>query len=92
MSASEHATDWAQRGDYQLWDIDSQNAVGFYETLGAALRDVAETIDLYGAESPEVLALVLIRLDVPPAEGRVAAGAALVRKALERPAAAHPVV
>lgn len=74
-----------ERGEYQLWDTDSQNAVGFYDSLAEALRDVAETVEMYGPDSPEARSLSLIRLDVPTAQGHIAAGAALVRQALATP-------
>ncbi len=70
------------RGRYELVDGETANAVGFYDSLAAALRDVAETVERYGAGSPEALSLVLIRLDVPADQGRVAGGGALVERAL----------
>jgi hypothetical protein len=69
------------RGQYELIDTQSANVLGVYETEAAALRDVAEEIAAFGSDAPEVLALALIRLDVPAAQGRVAAGKALIARA-----------
>ena len=70
-----------QHGEYELWDTESGNAVGAYDTLGAALRDVAETVRQYGEHSPEVRSLALLRLDGPH-DGATQDGDELVRWAL----------
>lgn len=70
-----------QRGQFELIDVGTANLVGHYETETDALRDVAETGDAYGASSPEVLSLALVRLDAPPGRGNIAAGAALAARA-----------
>ena len=74
---------------YELWDTDSANAVGAYESEEAALHAVRGEVEAFGPDSPEVLALSLICLDGPPERGLVAAGADLVERAL-RAAEAHP--
>jgi hypothetical protein len=68
-------------GDYELIDTESANVVGHYGSEGAALRAVAESVQAYGADAPELLSLALIRLDVPPDHGAIAAGAALIARA-----------
>lgn len=80
------------RGRYILLDTDSANEVGYYESQSEALREVSETVALYGEDGPEVQALALIRMDVPPSEGHIAQGkalAALARRAASRSGYAH---
>jgi hypothetical protein len=71
-------------GRFELWDMESANAVGEYTSEEAALRDVAEAAETYGADSPAVLSLALIQLDVPAEHGQVATGRALIDRALSR--------
>jgi hypothetical protein len=69
---------------YELWDPETGNRVGTYRSERAALRGVADTARLYGADSREALSLGLIG-----PRGVIAEGRALVERALEAEAAAH---
>ena len=73
-----------ERRTYELWDGETANCVGAYETLEEALEDVAETIRLYGADSPAVTSLVLVDLDAPPGPRNGLTGPALLPEALAR--------
>jgi hypothetical protein len=75
-------------GQFGLIDTESGNMVGWYESEEAALRDVAADVERFGPEAPDVLSLALFRTDLPGERGRIAAGPALVRRALA--AAASP--
>ena len=79
------------RGQFELIDIETANLVGDYETEEAALEDVAQTVSEYGASSPAVLSLALIRLDAPPGRGNVAAGVELAERALARHQRTRPL-
>lgn len=70
------------RGLFELIDTESANLVGDYESESAALQAVAEVVKEYGVNSPEVLTLALLRLDVPRGRGSIAAGADLAARAL----------
>ena len=74
----------ADRGEYELWDIEGGNCLGSYESMADALRAVAAEVDEFGTDGPEIRSLALVRLDAPPGEGRVAAGEALAALALQR--------
>jgi hypothetical protein len=63
---------------YALLELETGNFVGFYETERAALEDVIDSIDRYGADSVDTLALAYSTPgDVQP----IAEGAALVERA-----------
>lgn len=64
---------------YELWDIESGNLVGAYETEAEALATVREVIDLPEGSYTEALALV--RDDDQADVETLAAGAALVARA-----------
>lgn len=64
---------------YALLELETGNFVGFYETERAALEDVVDSIDRYGADSVDTLALAYSTPgDVQP----IAEGAALAERAL----------
>jgi hypothetical protein len=64
---------------YALLELETGNFVGFYETEQAALEDVVDSIDRYGAASVDTLALAYSTPgDVRP----IAEGAALAERAL----------
>ena len=44
---------------FWLMDADTANMLGYYESLHAALRDVADVVRQYGPEPREVQSLVL---------------------------------
>ena len=67
---------------FSLVNTESANLVGTYQSLGAALADVADAARRYGVDAPEVATLALAREDVPNDEGFIAQGAELVRRAL----------
>lgn len=48
---------YSRRVRYELMELTSANVVGMYETREAALRDVAETLRLYGPDAVATLAL-----------------------------------
>lgn len=58
---------------YELWDGETGNRVGFYQTRDAALRAAAETVRSEGADSDAVCTLGLLG-----PEGLIAQGPALV--------------
>jgi hypothetical protein len=64
---------------YALLELETGNFVGFYETERAALAEVVDSIDRYGAGSVDTLALAYSTPgDVQPiAEGRALAERAL---------------
>jgi hypothetical protein len=64
---------------YELWDIESGNLVGAYETEAEALATVREVIDLRDLSYADALALV--RDDDQPDIETIAVGAALVARA-----------
>src|SRR5437773_1885564 len=67
---------------YELVELSTGNMVGCYETEQDALRDVAESIERYGTQSVETLAL---GFDDPNGAGRaIAKGRALAKLARER--------
>ncbi len=70
---------------FGLLDVASGNMVGSFRSEREALLAVAETARDYGAGSEAVLSLSLFRWDVPPEEGHVADGEALVQRALAAP-------
>ena len=70
--------------DYELWDPETGNRVGSYRSERAALRGVAETARLYGADSREALSLGLVG-----PSGLIAEGRALVERALQAEAPAR---
>ncbi len=82
MSAGSAA--WAERGEYELWDTESANCLGAYESMADALRAVAGEVEEFGPHADEVRSLALVRLDTPAGEGHVATGEALAALALER--------
>jgi len=83
MNRAEPAVN-GDHGEYELWDGETGNCVGAYATRAAALRDVADTVHRYGAMSPEVTSLVLMRLDTPPGAVNGLSGSELVREAAAR--------
>jgi hypothetical protein len=67
---------------YELVELSTGNMVGYFDTEQAALRDVAESIERYGMQSVETLAL---GFDEPNGAGRaIAKGKALAKLARER--------
>jgi hypothetical protein len=64
---------------YALLELETGNFVGFYETERAALEDVVDSIDRYGRNSVDTLALAYSTPgDVRP----IAEGEALAERAL----------
>lgn len=64
---------------YELWDQDSGNLIGSYDTVDMAFADVRDTVDRYGRASAEML--VLLSSDDDEAVDRVAAGGELIKLA-----------
>ena len=75
---------------FGLIDVKSGNMVGSFRSDREALLAVAATAQEYGAASDAVLSLSLFRDDVPPEEGFIADGAALVRRAVAAAAVGEP--
>jgi hypothetical protein len=77
---------YSRRVRYEPMELTGANLVGMYEIEEAALRDVAETLRLYG---PDAVATLALGRNDPEGDGAViAAGPALA--ALAREAAARP--
>ena len=64
---------------YALVELETGNFVGFYETEQAALEDVLDSIDRYGASSVNTLALAY---STPGEVEPIAEGSALAERAL----------
>ncbi len=79
-----------ETGPFGLIDIETGNTVGSFSSEQEALFAVAAIARQYGSGSNAVLSLSLFREDVPPEQGFIADGAALVRRALA--AASAPAV
>jgi len=67
MSAGNPAK--ADRGEFELWDTESANCLGYFESMADALRAVAQEVEEFGADGPEIRSLALVRLDAPPGKG-----------------------
>ena len=68
---------------FSLWDTETHNLVGSFESRPLALEAVADTVAAYGVEAPEVTSLAL--LEEPSSDGAslLAGGSALVSLALK---------
>jgi hypothetical protein len=69
---------------YELWDHDSGNLLGVYQTEAAALQAVIEAIQNYGRDADEVATLMLGFQDEQGNGGIIAAGAELAELALSQ--------
>lgn len=70
---------------YELWDAETNNRVGRFETEDAALAAVREDVQRYGRDADAVTSLGLIAHDpARVAGGLIAEGPALVERALAR--------
>ena len=67
---------------FQLWEIDSANLVGSYETEEAALAVVRTAIEKHGREAVDTI--MLLREGARGRLTTIAEGAALVERALSR--------
>lgn len=64
---------------YTLWCTDSGNAIGFYDTVEDALKDVQATVEAYdSSDDPHLLAMALVSESGDPRMALVAEGKALV--------------
>ena len=70
---------------YELWDHDSGNLLGVYQTEAAALQAVIEAVQSYGRDADEVATLLLGFQDEQGNGGVIAAGAELADRALSQP-------
>ncbi len=74
---------------YYLWNLPTANLVGAYPTRRAALRDVADAVERFGARSPAARDLALTRgMKVGVAAGDELIGLALADR--DRPETARP--
>ena len=64
---------------FELWDVDGANLVGFFATEAEALGVVRDMIETYGPDSVETY--VLSSIDNEGARNVIADGAPLVRRA-----------
>lgn len=73
---------------YELWDGETGNLIGTYNTEAEALQAVRAEVGAYGRDSESVTSLALLRRKVRTVEGStqpakvVAEGAALIQRAL----------
>lgn len=67
---------------YELWDLETANLIGTYESEHAALEDVANAVLIHGRQAVETL--LLGREDADGESHLIAEGAALVDRALSQ--------
>src|SRR5574341_814291 len=75
---------------FGLLDTRTANMVGYYESEEAALLDVAADIGRFGTDAPEVLSLALFRYHGSAEQASIAAGPALIARALQAARATSP--
>jgi hypothetical protein len=68
---------------YELWDVDGANLVGFFATEAEALNLVREMIETYGPDSVETY--VLSSVDQEGVRNVIAGGVPLTRRAEHTP-------
>ncbi len=69
---------------YELWDQDSGNLLGVYQTEAAALHAVLEAVQDYGRDAEEVATLMLGFQDEQGNGGVIVAGSELADRALSQ--------
>jgi hypothetical protein len=66
---------------YELWDYRTGNCIGAYEDEAAALADVRDTVNRYGAASAANLVLLSTTDDDEEVVERIAASEELIQRA-----------
>lgn len=66
---------------YELWDMETDNLINDYDDEAAALAVVRDTVERYGLQAAETLALLCERSDGRGPVETLAMGIALVERA-----------